>query len=101
MLKAVEQSKILIGMCALATFLGSNEVSQELYAGCRNIFLSKYAQQFVVFSIVFLYSKSIPFSLGALILLIIIYPEILLTDGFCKSRQSREEEAKRSLDSDN
>lgn len=72
----------LVALASLTTFLGSGNVSKELYASARNIFHYKQAQIFVVFSIVFLYTRQIWIAFICTYLTVHIYPEILWTHGF-------------------
>ncbi len=81
-IKWLNDSKILLSLCALNSFLGSSEIVAELYASCRNIYTNHLMQQFVIFSIMFIYTKDIVLSLTITSMLVLLYPQVLMTDGF-------------------
>lgn len=82
----LNESKVLLSLCALNSFLGSSEIVAELYASCRNIYTNHWMQQFVIFSIMFIYTKHIMMSLGITAMLVLLYPQVLMTDGFTEKK---------------
>ncbi len=86
LIKWLNDSKVLLSFCALNSFLGSSEIVAELYASCRNIYTNHLMQQFVIFSIMQIYTRDIVMSLFITAMLVLLYPQVLMTDGFTEKK---------------
>ncbi len=81
-IKVVEQDKIFISIIGLIVFLMGRSLYNEMHETCARMEIldSKYIKKLTLWSVLFLYSRSIIHSSVLALLIIFLFPDIFLTD---------------------